>query len=213
MIETGFHIDGEVLAAGERFFRQECRFVAGAKKPEDLPPQDIPEIAFVGRSNVGKSSLINALTGRKGLARASNTPGRTQQINFFELGDAMRLVDLPGYGFAVASKEKIKAWNGLMRAYLKKRRNLRRVCVLIDSRHGIRESDQKMMAMLDEAGVACIIVLTKSDKAAAGEMESLKSRTESEITKYCAGAFPKVYDTSSLEGGGVAELRAILMLL
>lgn len=209
-MNTGFDIDAEAIKRGEKVFRQESRFVAGADKPELLPPPDLPEVAFAGRSNVGKSSLINALTGRRGLARASNTPGRTQQINFFELGeDLLRLVDLPGYGYAVASKTKIHAWNNLIRTYLKKRVNLRRVCVLVDARHGIKVVDQDTMELLDDAGVPYVIVLTKSDKVKPPELESLIARIETEIKDH-KGAFPRVYATSATSAEGIPELRAIL---
>ncbi|MDE2335808.1 MAG: YihA family ribosome biogenesis GTP-binding protein, partial [Alphaproteobacteria bacterium] len=146
--------------AGERLFRQECRFATAAAAESGLPPPDLSEIAFAGRSNVGKSSLINALAGRKGLARASNTPGRTQQINFFLLGDAVYLVDLPGYGYAAAAQTKVHAWNDMVRGYLKSRQTLKRVCLLVDSRHGFKDIDLETMDMLDRACVPYVVVPT-----------------------------------------------------
>src|SRR5215471_17402627 len=150
--------------AGRRLFAAEARFIAGASTPSGLPPEGLPEIAFVGRSNVGKSSLVNALTGRRMLARISNTPGRTRQINFFDLGGRLVLVDLPGYGYAEAPKSAVKSWTGLVRHYLQTRAVLRRVCLLIDSRHGIKDIDRPLMRILDTAGVAYQMVLTKADK-------------------------------------------------
>lgn len=209
----GFTIDEAALKNGERLFRQECRFVAGAAEAEDIPRSELPEIAFAGRSNVGKSSLINAITGRKGLARASNTPGRTQQINFFELAGRLLIVDLPGYGYARASKAKIFAWNELIRSYLNTRRNLKRVCVLIDARHGIMAADQVTMEKLDAAGVLYVVVLTKSDKVKPAELASTVSRVEEELQRCHVAAHPKVYSTSSSSSAGIPELRAILASL
>ena len=164
-------IDPSLAEAGRRLFAAEARFVAGAPSPSALPPEGLPEIAFVGRSNVGKSSLVNALTGRRMLARISNTPGRTRQINFFDLGGRLMLVDLPGYGYAEAPKSAVRSWTSLVRHYLQTRAALRRVCLLIDSRHGIKEVDRPLMRMLDDAGVSYQIILTKADKAGAGELE------------------------------------------
>jgi len=202
-------VDAEALKRGEILFRQECKFVAGAATPDRIPPPTLGEIAFAGRSNVGKSSLINAMTGRKGLARSSNTPGRTQQINFFDLGGLMYLVDLPGYGYAAASKEKIHAWNEMIRNYLRGRQTLKRVCVLIDSRHGIKAIDQDTMEMMDQSKVPYVIVLTKSDKIKPEELADLQARIEEELKTH-PSACPRVYATSSDKKTGIPELRAFL---
>ncbi len=145
-------VEPELVEAGRLLFAREARFVAGAADPGALPPDGMPEVAFAGRSNVGKSSLVNALTGRRMLARTSNTPGRTRQLNFFDLGGELMLVDLPGYGYADASKAAVARWTGLVRRYLRSRAALRRVCVLVDARHGVKEPDRPVLQMLDEAG-------------------------------------------------------------
>src|SRR5690242_17648736 len=177
-------VDPDQAEAGRRLFAREARFVAGAVEPGALPPEGLPEIAFAGRSNVGKSSLVNALTGRRMLARISNTPGRTRQINFFDLGGRLVLVDLPGYGYADASKAAVKSWTGLVRHYLQTRAALRRVCVLIDARHGIKEVDQPLMCMLDAAGVAYQLVLTKADKAASDELAGVAGRIAAVLSRH-----------------------------
>jgi GTP-binding protein len=169
----------------------------------------LPEIAFVGRSNVGKSSLVNALTGRRTLARISNTPGRTRQINFFDLDGRLMLVDLPGYGYAEASKSAVKSWTSLVRHYLRTRAALRRVCLLIDSRHGIKEVDRPLMRMLDDAGVSYQIVLTKADKAGKGELASVAEQLMAELALHVA-AHPEIHLTSALDRRGIAELRETL---
>lgn len=204
-------VDAEALKQGELLFRQECKFVAGAASPDRIPPPTLGEIAFAGRSNVGKSSLINAITGRKALARSSNTPGRTQQINFFDLGGRMLLVDLPGYGYAAASKEKVFAWNEMIRDYLRSRQTLKRVCVLIDSRHGIKAVDQDAMEMLDSARVPYVVVLTKADKLKPAELEAMIIRVEEELIAH-PSALPHVYPTSSDKKEGIAALRGLLTL-
>jgi GTP-binding protein len=197
------------LKQGELLFRRECDFATAASIDSSLPPPTVSEIAFAGRSNVGKSSLINALTGRKGLARASNTPGRTQQINFFDLGGILYLTDLPGYGYAVASKEKVHAWNEMVRSYLRTRSTLKRVCVLIDSRHGLKDIDIETMGMLDKANVPYVIVLTKTDKPKAVELAAVVAATEVELKNHPC-ALPQPYSTSAGKKTGIAELRALL---
>jgi GTP-binding protein len=202
-------IDPDLAEAGRRLCAREARFIAGASEPSALPQEGLPEIAFAGRSNVGKSSLVNALTGRRMLARTSNTPGRTRQINFFDLGGRLMLVDLPGYGYADASKAAIKSWNALVRRYLKTRATLRRVCLLIDSRHGIKEADRPLMRMLDESGVSYQIVLTKTDKAAAGELSEILAEITTEIATHVA-AHPEMHLTSSVDRRGITELYEML---
>lgn len=200
----------EALRAGEQMFRQDWLFVKGVVGLEHLPAADRPEIAMAGRSNVGKSSLINALVGRKGLARASNTPGRTQEINFFEPADtAFYLVDMPGYGFAEAPKAKVEAWTHLVKAYLRGRPNLARVMMLIDARHGLKPSDREIMKMLGEAAVAFQAVLTKADKINPRALEIVKAKTAAELKTHAA-AFPVVLATSAETGEGIEELRAVL---
>jgi GTP-binding protein len=205
-------LDSDVIAAGRRLFAREARFVAGAAEPSALPPETLPEIAFAGRSNVGKSSLVNALTGRRVLARTSNTPGRTRQINFFDLGGALMLVDLPGYGYAEASKAAVKRWTGLVRRYLQTRSALRRVCLLIDARHGIKEVDRPLLDMLDRAGVSYQIVLTKTDKLSPTALSLTAERVAAELASHTA-AHPEIQLTSAEEHRGVAALRATLVSL
>jgi GTP-binding protein len=199
--------DEEIEAARITFARQ-AEFVMGAAQIGQLPPATLAEVAFAGRSNVGKSSLINALVGRHGLARASNEPGRTREVNFFLLDERIRLVDLPGYGFARASKDIAKKFQNLGRAYLRGRPNLKRVYLLIDARHGLKAPDQEAMAALDEAAVSYQIVLTKADKLRpASEVDAVVERTLKAIAKRPA-AFPRVLATSSEKGSGLPELRA-----
>ena len=199
----------ERLEFGRWLFAQECRFVAGAAGGSAMPEASAPEVAFAGRSNVGKSSLVNALTGRKTLARVSVTPGRTRQLNFFLLGGRLMLVDLPGYGHASASKSEIKGWTELTRRYLKGRPSLRRVLLLIDARHGLKDADREMMRMLDEAAVSYQIVLTKADKTRDGELERTSAKLADEAHGHVA-AHPEIAVTSAVDGVGVAELRAEL---
>ena len=201
--------DTGLVEAGRRLFAAEARFIAGAPSPSALPPEGLPEIAFVGRSNVGKSSLVNALTGRRTLARISNTPGRTRQINFFDLGGRLMLVDLPGYGYAEAPKSAVKSWTSLVRYYLQTRAALRRVCLLIDSRHGIKEVDRPLMRMLDDAGVSYQVVLTKADKVGKGELASVPDQIMAELAPHVA-AHPEIHLTSALDRRGIAELRETL---
>lgn len=205
--------DGEAqsLEAGRWLFAQPCEFLRGVADLASLPPASAPEIAFAGRSNVGKSSLVNALTGRSTLARTSNTPGRTQQLNFFELGPkgapALVLVDLPGYGYARETKATVAAWTRLVMDYLRGRAKLRRVLVLIDARHGLKDSDHEVMKLLDEAAVSYQIVLTKTDKLKSGELEGRVAEVGQAIRRHVA-AHPTVVVTSSVAGTGIAELRA-----
>jgi GTP-binding protein len=176
---------------------------------DDLPQDGRPEIAFAGRSNVGKSSLINALTGRTSLARVSVTPGRTRELNYFTLGKegALYLVDMPGYGYARASKSAIKGWTRLIRDYLKGRRELKRVFLLIDARHGIKPSDEETMELLDEAAVSYQVVLTKADKPKASELAAVQAKVKSDVAKHPA-AYPEILTTSARMGSGIPELRA-----
>jgi GTP-binding protein len=199
-------IDAASVEAGRRLFAAEARFVAGASEPSALPPERLPEIAFAGRSNVGKSSLINALTGRRMLARTSNTPGRTRQINLFDLGGRLMLVDLPGYGYAEAPKLAVRIWTAFVRRYLQSRASLRRVCLLIDARHGLKEVDRPMMEMLDAAGASYQIVLTKTDKASAGELGAGLERIAAELAAHPA-AHPEIHLTSAAKRQGIPELR------
>lgn len=185
----------------------EWTFVTGAADPKGLPPPGVPEIAFAGRSNVGKSSLINALAGRKALARVSNTPGRTQQVNFFDVDDKMMVVDLPGYGYAAAPKDTVAGWTDLIKLYLKGRVTLRHVLLLIDGRHGVKPNDHEIMTLLDRAAVPYQIVLTKADKIKPAEAAATVARTAAAIAKRPA-AFPRVLATSAEKGTGLPELRA-----
>jgi len=193
-------------------FAGECRFLLSVAHLEQLPPPDMPEIAFIGRSNVGKSSLVNALTGRKSLAKTSNTPGRTQQLNFFDLAGRLMMVDLPGYGFAKAPRGAVEAWTRLIRAYLKGRPNLTRINLLIDSRHGIKDGDEDFMSMLDGAAVVYQVVLTKTDKLKTGQLDKLIEETRLKLRPHVA-AYPELFATSSENGHGIAELRAELAML
>ena len=210
--EAALAADDELVAFGRRLFERECRFVAGATRLEDLPPPVLPEIAFAGRSNVGKSSLINALTRQTALARISRTPGRTQQINFFQLGDALMLVDLPGYGFARASKKRIGDWTALIHAFLPGRPNLQRLCLLIDARHGMKDSDLALMAELDQAAVVYQIVLTKADKISAAALRATLDRIVAIVPSHPA-AHPVPLATSARAGNGLDALRASLAAL
>jgi GTP-binding protein len=196
------------IEAGRRLFAKPVSFLMGVAKIEQLPDMFPVEIAFGGRSNAGKSSLINALTGRHNLARASNSPGRTREINFFLAADGqLAIVDLPGYGYARAEKKAVKSWQRLIRDYLRGRRGLRRVLILIDARHGVKPVDLAAMDLLDETAVNYQIVLTKSDKCTAGELEAVSSATRKALAKRPA-AHPEVHATSAKTGSGIAELRA-----
>lgn len=204
--------DDAAMEAGRVLFARECRFVIGVAGLDQLPATDMPEVAFVGRSNVGKSSLLNALTGRHALARTSNQPGRTQQLNFFDLDNRLMLVDLPGYGYASAPKAMVERWTRLLRAYLKGRPVLRRCCLLIDARHGIKDVDREMMKMLDTAAVNYQVILTKADKPGADELARRLDGVNVELSRHPA-AHPRVLITSARDGMGIPELRAALAAL
>ncbi|MBP5399569.1 MAG: YihA family ribosome biogenesis GTP-binding protein [Alphaproteobacteria bacterium] len=197
----------EEFASGKKLFSNECSFVLGVANLSQLPVDDREEIAFAGRSNVGKSSLINALTGRRTLAKTSNTPGRTQQLNYFMLTDGLYLVDMPGYGFAQAPEALVKKWQKMLFSYLQGRANLKRVFLLIDSRHGIKKVDAEIMEMLDKAAVNYQIVLTKSDKISAKELEKVVSEISKHIKEHPA-AHIDLLVTSSEKKQGIDEVRA-----
>lgn len=202
-------IDPAKLKKAETLFRGPCDFALGADTPSRIPPPTIGEIAFSGRSNVGKSSLINALTDRKGLARSSNTPGRTQQLNFFDLGGKFYLVDLPGYGYAAAPDANVDAWNDMVQAYLRGRPTLKWVCLLVDARHGLKDSDRDAMDMLEDARAAFVIVLTKADKVKKAELETCRTGVEAELQGKL-GAHPQIFVTSAEKKQGIGSLRVFL---
>ena len=210
MTEEAGAAERERLA--NRLFSRRVDFLLSAPQLKFLPEPTVPEIAFCGRSNVGKSSLLNALTGRRAIARASVTPGRTQELNFFEVGapTAFRLVDMPGYGFAKAPIKVVDKWKALVRTYLRGRQVLARVLVLVDARHGLKDVDREMMAMLDAAAVSYRVVLTKADKLKSSELEAVRAATEAGARKHVA-AFPHIHVTSSDKGLGIAELRAAVL--
>jgi GTP-binding protein len=197
---------------GRWLFAQACGFVAGVQSMAQLPEFALPEIAFAGRSNVGKSSLVNALTGQNTLARTSNTPGRTRQLNFFDLGSRLLLVDLPGYGYAKAPKSEIKRWTELTQDYLRGRPTLRRVCLLIDARRGVRDTDREVMTALDTAAVSYQLVLTKADKVKQPELARVIDATQQLRPKHVA-LHPRIATTSAQKDTGIAELRAELAAL
>jgi GTP-binding protein len=202
-------VDQEVA---RKFFAGPCDFIWGASSVDTLPPITLPEVAFVGRSNVGKSSLINALTGRKALARVSNTPGRTREINFFRLNGRLILVDLPGYGYAKASKALAAEWQKLIFAYLRGRASLKRVVLLIDARRGVGEIDRDVMNLLDKSAVSYLIVLTKIDQLGEAERQAAIESAAAESRNHVA-AYPGLEATSALKGLGLEELRAHLAAL
>jgi GTP-binding protein len=205
--------DGEaqVAAAARAFelFKSPASFVLGAAAVEGLPPGGRPEVAFAGRSNVGKSSLLNALLGRRSLARVSNTPGRTRELNYFAVGESLYVVDMPGYGYAKVPKSLVKGWTQLIHDYLRGRPQLKRVMLLVDSRHGLKASDREIMTLLDKAAVSYQIVLTKADKPKSGDLALVLRETEAELKKYAA-AHPVVLATSAVEGLGIEALRAAI---
>jgi GTP-binding protein len=200
------------IESGRRLFAAPCTFVAGAASIASLPPFEAPEIAFAGRSNVGKSSLVNALTGRSTLARVSSKPGHTRQLNFFDLGGRLMLVDLPGYGFAQVSKSLKQSWQDLAAAYLRGRPTLKRICLLIDARHGVKESDRETMTNLDKAAVVYQLVLTKTDLLKPAAVAQAVAAGTAEAAKHAA-AHPQVLATSSETGAGISDLRAELATL
>ena len=204
--------DAKLIEDGRKLFAGDWQFIWASPSIETLPPMEGLEVAFAGRSNVGKSSLINALTGRKALARTSRTPGRTQQLVFFSSGADLVLVDMPGYGYAAAAKTKIAAWSALIDAYLAGRANLARVYVLIDARHGLKEVDLDVLKTLDKSAVSYQVVLTKADQVKAAELEQRIADLKAALAKHPA-AFPEVLVTSSRSGAGMPELRAAMLRL
>lgn len=204
--------DDETLEIGRKLFAGPCDFVKGVVAMSGLPPADRPEVCFAGRSNVGKSTLINALTGRKALARASNTPGRTQEINYFALADDRYLVDLPGYGYANAPLPVVEKWQKLLKQYLSGRQTLRRAFVLIDHRHGIKAVDEEIMTLLDKSAVTFQCVLTKADKVKAADRARILDQVRAALSRHPA-AYPEIVLTSSETGDGIATLRAIIATL
>ena len=202
----------EAEEAARKLFAGPCDFIWGATTAESLPPEKLNEIAFVGRSNAGKSSLVNALTGRKSLARVSQTPGATRQINFFNLADRLMLVDLPGYGFAKRSKTEAQAWQEMIFSYLRRRARLRRIALLIDARRGVMDSDKEVMALLDQTAVSYGLVLTKVDELKAGELAQVQAKAASEAARHTA-ALAEIQLTSALTGDGIAGLRTHLAAL
>ncbi|SMX31002.1 ribosome biogenesis GTP-binding protein YihA/YsxC [Actibacterium lipolyticum] len=207
--ETPDHATSEI---GRKLFAGETDFLKGVVAMDGLPPADRLEVCFAGRSNVGKSTLINALTGRKGLARASNTPGRTQEINFFTLADSHYLVDLPGYGYAEAPLPVVEKWQRLLKAYLSGRQTLRRAFVLIDARHGVKPVDEEIMKLLDQSAVTFQAVLTKADKVKDKDRGKVLDQVRGALSKHPA-AYPEIVLTSSEKGDGIPTLRSIIATL
>jgi GTP-binding protein len=201
----------EEIEAGRKLFAADWQFVAAAGSQPALPPMGPVEIAFAGRSNVGKSSLINALTGRNSLARTSHTPGRTQELIFFA-GNRVTLVDMPGYGYAAAAKTKVKAWTDLIHAYLRGRQSLARVYLLVDARHGLKATDDAVLETLDEAAVSYHVVFTKADQVKPSELAGRIAETQTALAKRAA-AYPDVLVTSARAGTGIPELRAAVARL
>ena len=210
--QTPEQIAEAILEAGRKFFAAECQFFFGAQKLEQVPPPKGPELAFAGRSNVGKSSLVNALTGRKTLARASSQPGRTRQLNFFDLGGRLVLVDMPGYGYARASKDIKADWQGMMFEYLRGRVTLRRVLLLMDARVEVKAADIAVMELLDRAAVTFQLILTKADGVKPPALERKLAEIQG-LARIHPAAYPEVMVTSAETGQGIPELRAAMMLL
>lgn len=204
--------DAPSAEKGRMLFAGETTFVKGVVAMDGLPPPDRMEVCFAGRSNVGKSTLINALTGMKALARASNTPGRTQEINFFTAGEEHYLVDLPGYGYANAPLPVVEKWQRLLKQYLSGRQTLRRAFVLIDARHGVKKVDNEIMSLLDSSAVTFQVVLTKADKVKEAEREKILMQVKDALSKHPA-AYPEIVVTSSEKGWGISTLRAIIATL
>lgn len=204
--------DAESAESGRMLFAGGTEFLKGVVAMEGMPPGDLLEVCFAGRSNVGKSSLINAVTGRKALARASNTPGRTQEINFFTASESHYLVDLPGYGYANAPVAVVAKWQRLLKAYLSGRANLRRAFVLVDARHGVKPVDEEIMDLLDRSAVTFQCVLTKIDKPSKADLEKVIAQVQGALAKHPA-AYPEIVLTSSEKGQGVVELRSIIASL
>jgi GTP-binding protein len=204
--------DAATAEVARKLFAGPCDFIWGATSIDNLPPATLPEVAFVGRSNAGKSSLVNALTGRKTLARVSNTPGRTRQINFFDLGGKLVLADLPGYGYARASKSLADEWQNLIFAYLRGRANLGRVILLVDARRGAMDTDQQAMGLLDQAAVSYVLTLTKIDQLSAAERT--KAQTEIlEVGRHHTAAYPEAFATSALKNLGLDALKVHIAAL
>ncbi|MDA9208123.1 ribosome biogenesis GTP-binding protein YihA/YsxC [Octadecabacter sp.] len=201
--------DDTIREVGRKMFAGETEFVKGVVAMSGLPDPDRPEVCFAGRSNVGKSSLINALTGRKGLARASNTPGRTQEINYFTVGESHFLVDLPGYGYANAPLPVVEKWQRLLKSYLRGRVTLRRAFVLVDARHGVKAVDEEIMALLSSSAVTFQCVMTKTDKLKKGDLDKVLAQVREKLSKHPA-AYPELVLTSSEKGEGIETLRAII---
>ena len=205
-------LDKSKIELGRRLFSMETSFVKGVVDMQGLPSPDKIEVCFSGRSNVGKSSLINALTGRKGLARASNTPGRTQEINFFSIPETHYLVDLPGYGYANAPIKVVEKWQNLLKQYLAGRQSLRRAFVLVDARHGVKKVDTEIMSMLDSSAVTFQVVLTKLDKVKEKDQENILEQVRTSLQKHPA-AFPEIILTSSEKNWGIQTLRSVIAML